>query len=322
MKKLLIGASAGLSLLAAGAAAKFDPPSWVYMVAPPGTDLRLADPKVYTRPGSNLAQTQKVLQDPFTPPDWYPNEHPPLPKIVEFGRRPIVQPCMRCHLPNGAGHPESANIAGQPYNYIVRQMRDFASGARHSLGEGAAARSFNMVNIVRDMTEEEITASARYFADLKPVKWINVVETPTVPETYYQPTSNMRHIKPGGGREAIAGRIIEVPLDSLGADIRDSHASFTAYVPPGSIARGQTIVTTGGGGKTVACAICHGPDLKGLGEIPGIAGRSPTYMIRQMSDIQHSVRGGNSAALMQAVVEKLTLDDMVNITAYVGSLAP
>lgn len=322
MRNVLLGASLGFLLCAAAASPTFDPPNWVYMVAPPGADARLQDPKVYTRPGSALALKQSVLQDPFTPPDWYPNEHPPLPALAEFGRKPMVQPCIRCHLPTGTGHPESANIAGQPYAYMVRQMQDFASGARKSYGEGAAARSFNMVNIVRGMTDEEIAITARYYADLKPRKWIQVVETDTTPETYMQPTSNMRHIKPGGANEPIGNRIVEVPLDSIGADIRDSHASFTAYVPRGSIARGQKLATTGGGGKTVACSICHGPDLKGLGDVPGIAGRSPTYMIRQMSDIQRGLRAGSSAPLMQSVVAKLNLAEMIDVTAYIASLDP
>ena len=132
----------------------------------------------------------------------------------------------------------------------------------------------------------------------------------------------MRHIRPDGGMEPIGQRIIEIPLDRTGAEIRDSKASFTAYVPTGSIARGEELASTGGNGKTIQCAICHGPELGGLGDVPGIAGRSPVYMVRQMVDIQHGVRGGASAALMQAVVANLTVEDMINLTAYVSSLDP
>jgi cytochrome c553 len=45
-------------------------------------------------------------------------------------------------------------------------------------------------------------------------------------------------------------------------------------------------------------------------------------MIRQMSDIQRGLRAGSSAPLMQGVVAKLTLTDMIDVTAYVGSLDP
>jgi len=242
--------------------------------------------------------------------------------VVEFGRRPLVQACIRCHLPNGGGHPESAGIAALPVNYIIRQMHDFKNGDRKSLGEGSASRAFNMINIVGDMTGEEIAEAAAYFANLPQPDWIEVIEAETVPATYLPPANTMRHVKPEGGTEPIGQRIVEIPEDRTGAEIRDSHASFIAYVPPGSIARGEQLAATGGGGKTIQCAICHGAGLKGLGDVPGIAGRSPVYMVRQIVDIQHGARKGASAALMQSVVANLTVDDMIALAAYVGSLDP
>lgn len=301
------------------------PPSWAYwayMVASPGADERLTDPTVYTREGSDLALTQAVIQSPFTPPDWYPSEHPPKPSVVEFGRQPAVQPCMRCHLPNGGGHPESAYVAGLPAAYIIQQMHDFASGARYGLGEGNAARSAAMVTIASAATEEEIVAAAEYYASVPAVKWTRVVEAEMVPVSYLPPGQNMRHPVPGGGMEPIGLRVVEVPENSVGASIRDSHTSFVAYVPPGSIERGRELATTGGAGKTVQCAICHGEGLQGLGTAPPIAGRSPAYMIRQLVDMQNRVRNGPSAVLMHSVVDNLEEEDMVNLVAYVASLDP
>ena len=49
---------------------------------------------------------------------------------------------------------------------------------------------------------------------------------------------------------------------------------------------------------------------------------SPIYLARQMFDIQHGARGGANVALMQGVVANLTHDDVLNISAYLGSLAP
>ena len=95
-----------------------------------------------------------------------------------------------------------------------------------------------------------------------------------------------------------------------------------AYVPPGSIAKGEAIVTTGGGGKTLPCAICHGPGLKGLGDVPNIAGRSPGNIARQIYYFQTGDRGGPNATLMKGVVEKLNGDDVLAISAYVASLEP
>jgi cytochrome c553 len=93
-----------------------------------------------------------------------------------------------------------------------------------------------------------------------------------------------------------------------------------AYVPVGSVKKGESLVKTGGGGKTVRCDVCHGPDLKGLGPVPAIAGRSPSYLIRQMYDMQVSARKGEWAQLMKPVVEKLNEDDLIAIGAYIASI--
>ena len=90
----------------------------------------------------------------------------------------------------------------------------------------------------------------------------------------------------GGETEPIGKRIIEMPEDTERTEmLRDPRSGFIAYVPAGSIKKGEALVTTGGG-KTTACAVCHGADLKGLGPVPGIAGRSPSYTVRQLYDMQ------------------------------------
>ena len=75
-------------------------------------------------------------------------------------------------------------------------------------------------------------------------------------------------------------------------------------------------------GKTTACGTCHGVDLMGVGDVPPIAGRSPSYMVRQMWDIQQGTRNGASAQLMKLVVANLTEEDMVAIAAYTASRLP
>ena len=95
----------------------------------------------------------------------------------------------------------------------------------------------------------------------------------------------------------------------------------TAYVPVGSIKRGEVLVTTGGG-KTIACGTCHGQDLKGLGDVPPLAGRSPSYTVRQLYDYQSGARAGLLSPQMKESVAKLTIDDMVSIAAYTASRTP
>ncbi len=307
-----------LAAVGALAAEALDPPEWAYPVMDEGRGRGPDDGTLYTVEGSDLKLTQTQINDRFNPPDWYPDEHPPMPDIVAYGREPDVWACALCHMPHGAGHPESANLAGLPANYIFQQMKDYQSGARKSL---VPARSNSMIEIAGAATDEEIRIAAEYFASLPRVKWNQVVEAAMVPVTFVG-AGNMRHAEPGGGMEPIGMRVIEIPTDSHGAELRDSHSPFIAYVPPGTLAKGEELAATGGGGKTIQCAICHGPDLKGLGDVPGLAGRSPIYMARQMVDIQQGARAGASAALMQAVVANLTEEDILNLAAYVGSLDP
>jgi cytochrome c553 len=81
-------------------------------------------------------------------------------------------------------------------------------------------------------------------------------------------------------------------------------------------------LVTNGAGKTTQCGICHGADLKGLGPVPGIAGRSPSYLVRQLFDMQQGARKGTWSELMKPVVTKLTDEDMLNIAAYTSSRTP
>jgi cytochrome c553 len=115
---------------------------------------------------------------------------------------------------------------------------------------------------------------------------------------------------------------VRTPLDMAQFEHRDSRAQFTAYVPAGSVAKGEDLAKAGGSGKTTPCGTCHGPELKGVGSIPGIAGRSPSYIVRQLYDFQLGTRAGALAALMKPTVAKLSSDDMISLGAYLASLKP
>ncbi len=147
-----------------------------------------------------------------------------------------------------------------------------------------------------------------------------MVETDTVPETYMN-DGRRRYVRPGGKMEPIGERIIEVPEDPDRVTCRDPHTGFVAYVPVGSIAKGEALATTGGG-KTTPCVACHGPELKGLGPVPQIAGHSPNYIVRQLAGFQVGARNSDLDQLMKAVVANLTQDDIVSLAAYVSSRDP
>lgn len=286
---------------------------WAYPVTPkaePPDNVVLRQ-----MPGSARQYTQAQIDDPFNAPDWYPDEHPPMPPIVAHGVKPAVQACARCHLPSGDGHPESSSLAGLPVIYAIRQMAAFKNGDRKGI------RTTNMVAFAKAMSDDDVRAAAEYYAAIKPSVWTKVIETDTVPKTYVG-AGAMRFAVAGGGTEPIGNRIIVLPQDPERAHARDAHSGFIDYVPVGSIAKGEALVTTGGGGKTIPCAICHGQPLKGLGEIPGITGRPPVYVVRQLYDMQNGNRTGSLVELMKAVVAQLTVGDMVAIAAYLGSREP
>jgi cytochrome c553 len=222
-------------------------------------------------------------------------------------------------LPNGLGRPENASLAGLPAAYIVQQVADFKSGARKS-SEPRGLPATLMAATAKAVPEAEVAVAAEYFANLGRKPWIRVVETDTVPRT--RVAGWMLVATGDGGSEPIGQRIIEMPEDLERTERRDARSGFVAYVPPGSVARGEVLASTGDAGRTVACALCHGSGLKGLGPVPGLAGRSPSYIVRQLYDIQHGTRAGLWTPLMQNVVAKLTGDDFVSIAAYTASLPP
>jgi len=246
-----------------GTLAAAERPDWAF--PPPGVTGAPRPPEtgeLKRVPGSTRTYTQSQIDSFNDPPDWFPDEHPPTPTIVAHGKGPQVRACASCHLSTGMGHPENSRLAGAPSGYIVRQLADFASGVR----KGAA----NMLTFSRALTADEMKTAADYFAALPVKRWTRVIEADTVPKTYFLGTRRMP--LPAGGTEPIGSRVIEIPESPERVELRDPKSGFLAYAPPGSLAKGQFLVASGGDGKTTACTICHGLALNGLGEVPGLAG--------------------------------------------------
>jgi cytochrome c553 len=295
--------------------------------ATPGVALQPADTSQKRVPGSKVTLTVPQTRDLFNPPDWYPDDHPAMPEAVAHGRRPDVRACGYCHLPNGQGRPENASLAGLPAGYIVQQMADYKNGLRKT-SESKMGPPNTMMVIGKAANDAEVKAAAEYFASIKPKPWIKVMETKMVPKTHVAGWMFVETEGAGKVMEPIGSRIIEMPVDLERTELRDSKSGFIAYAPVGSIKKGEALVTTGGAGKTgtsgktIKCSICHGADLKGIGNVPSIAGRSPSYIARQLYDIQKGNRNGPWTQLMKEAVAKLTVDDMVSITAYLASRNP
>jgi cytochrome c553 len=296
-------------------------PGWAYPVNPPG------DPPVRDRatvlhvPDSPVAFTrgQLALHAGTAVPDWHPGEHPAMPDIVAKGRDPQVFACGYCHLPSGAGRPENTSLAGLTPAYLKQQMLAFRNGERPG-SEPKRGPQTAMITLAKAATEAEIDEAAAYFAAVKPAAFIKVVEAAVVPKTIIAGWTLMT--APAGGTEPMGNRIVEMPEDFERFELRDSHTPYVAYVPVGSLQRGADLVTTGAGGRTVQCTTCHGPELHGLADVPRLAGRSPSYLMRQLYDFKNGRRTGGTTVLMKPVVAGLTDADMVAIVAYLASREP
>jgi len=264
-------------------------------------------------PGSAKAFTLTQINDGSNPPDWFPAEHPPAPRIVAHGLPPSVPACALCHLYSGQGHPESANLAGQPAAYLLRQMVDFRTGSRID--------PVRMSAIAKRISGQDDRAAALWFSRLRPTVWFRAVESSRVPRTWIT-TDHLRLRRANGGWEPLGQRIVEVADNSRLALDRDPHSGFTSYVPPGSIAKGQRLAQTGVGGRSFACTTCHGPRLEGSAEIPRIAGLSAVYVARQLAGFRGKARTGPEAEPMRVVANELTQDDILDLAAYLVSLKP
>jgi cytochrome c553 len=213
--------------------------------------------------------------------------------------------------------------------YILRQLSDFRSGKRHS-ADPRKPNTNTMIELAKALTDDELKQAAEYFSSLTFTSWVRVVETDLVPKSrivgnLFLPVEQQKS-------EPIGARIVEMPEDEEQTETyRNPHVGFVAYVPPGSLDKGRDLVTTGGArmigtefipGKNTPCITCHREDLMGAVDSPPIVGRSPSYIARQLWDIQQGTRNGDAVQLMKATIAKLSPDDIIAIAAYVASLPP
>jgi cytochrome c553 len=242
-----------------------------------------------------------------------------MPPVVASGVRPDVRACGVCHRAEGTGGPENSSLAGLPAAYIVQQMADYRSGARSTAVAGRAPQAL-MIATAKAASDADVRIAAAYFSALEPKKNITVVEDNDVPATF---VANWFLAKATpAARETLGLRIVEVPDDLHRFESRDTRMTFTAHVPPGSVAKGRALVAGEGMEKTTACATCHGPGLRGVDAVPSIAGRSPTYIFRQLHEFQSGVRSGAAAAAMKDNVARFDHGDFIAIAAYLATLDP
>ncbi len=202
-----------LSLFAAASLpAKDEFPTWAYPVAAPtpaGATSPADDDLPQRVPGSSVTLTKKQFAAHVTSvADWHPEDHPAMPAIVTVGREPAVWACAYCHLPNGAGRPENASLAGLTPGYIKQQVAEFKNGNRTGSEPKRAPQNF-MIALAKALTDDEIAQAAAYFSSLKPESFVKVVEAESVPKAFVAGAMLAR--VPAGGEEAWAAASSKCP---------------------------------------------------------------------------------------------------------------
>jgi len=299
-----------------------DLPVWAYTppipgAPPPSSALPADDTVVISIPGTARTFTRGQLRAAKETMDWYPEDrHGTSPDIVRFGKQGVRQ-CTLCHTPDGAGRPENAPVSAYHPVYFMQQMQDFRDGLRKS-ADPRKANTNTMIGFAKVTTLEEDRVAAEFFAQQPYPRRMKIVESKTAPKVRMQ--GGMHMVIPaaeGGAMEPLkADEIVEVPDNNLGAEVRDTRMGYTAYVPPGTLNRGRQVAAK------AQCAMCHGANLEGIGPVPALAGRSPSYTMRQLYDMKQGTRRGPWAALMKPVVNGMSVQDMMNVSAYAASLAP
>lgn len=275
-------------------------------------------------PDTTLTFTIKDIANAYGPADWYPGDHPAMPDIVAHGRKPAVQACGFCHYPSGKGRPNNAGPAGLPAAYILQQLQDFKDGSRDT-SDKRKRNEAQMIAIAKALTPEEAQAAAMYFSSMKWTPYVKVVESETVPKARFAGAGGGLDVPLTGaeaGTEPIGDRLVEVPVSPDDTEpLRNPRSGYIAYVPPGTLAKGKAIVENASG-TSLACSTCHGDGLTGNDKYPSLAGRSPSYLARQLNDFKHGTRMGPGAKLMVPMVQNLSDDDIMAVVAYVASLNP
>lgn len=300
----------------------FELPDWVYPLPVRGAPAapRPDTAKIFRVPNSAIGYTNRQISNTFDPPDWHPATHTKPPEIVAHGRKPAIYACGLCHLPDGRGRPENATLAGLPADYIVRQMLDIRDGTRRSASSKPSRPMELMKQMAESSTVAEMRQAATYFAKQKLRYSPRVIESAMVPRTH--PSTGLYVRDAGVELDSLGDRIIEFANDPERHELRDAATEYLAYVPPGSLTRGRAIAVTTTKRNPKPCVSCHGESLRGVKLVPPIAGRSPTYLMRQLLAFKAGTRSSQEGAPMREVVEKLSVDDMIAVAAYVASRKP
>ncbi|HYA65281.1 MAG TPA: c-type cytochrome [Burkholderiaceae bacterium] len=222
----------------------------------------------------------------------------------ETAHRLAIQWCSSCHGPGGRSvNPIFPHIAGQPAEYLVNQLKSF-----HNLNQD-----------FKSATHEGYVE-----------QWILNITGWRKPYTSYFHSNNPDYKYDNAPRneerawdfmKGVARDLDEPTMQAL-ADFFSKQTPAPGVVGAeakgGNIEHGKVLYSEGDASKgLLACQMCHGPDAKGQGPIPRLAGQHADYVKLQLQFIQSGVR---NVEQMQALIANLTDADLQDVAAYVQSL--
>jgi cbb3-type cytochrome c oxidase subunit III len=109
-------------------------------------------------------------------------------------------------------------------------------------------------------------------------------------------------------------------IKALATNFHDLNPKPFGGAPKELAATGKKIFDEGiPGTKVPACASCHGPDAKGNGQIPRIAGQLYPYVVTQLTNWSKE-RTEENSDIMAPIAHELTESQIKAVAAYVSYL--
>src|SRR3954464_2837607 len=193
------------------------------------------DGQLFHIPGSTKSYTDTQINRSTSTVDWFPELRPAPPAPVISGKNGAFRACGQCHLIDGRGKPDTADLRGLPVGYFLQQLADMKEDKRRGSVPHATVK--DMIPIAKAIDDADARLAADYFHSIPVTRGMRIIETDTVPVTHPGP-HGVQLVDPSGAKEPIGIRIIEVPEDVQRTLLRDATSGFIAYVPEGSIKRG------------------------------------------------------------------------------------
>jgi cytochrome c553 len=187
-KRILVGLTLGLAAIGASFAQKAPPPQAQVCIGCHGVDgnpiqpdyprlngqtarylyLQLRDYKAGRRTHelmtpmvANLSrEDMDLLADYFAAQKVPPQNYKPDPKRAALGKAKADETlCTMCHLGGFSGQNEIPKVAGQNFDYIVKQLREFKAMKRTN-------DAGSMTSVSKTMSDEDILNVAHYIVGL------------------------------------------------------------------------------------------------------------------------------------------------------------